>query len=251
VSWAPQITVAVVTFGRGPFLPLLLDCFERQTYPHRELLLIDDSEEPSLPVALRERPYLRYHPLPTRHSVGAKRALVAELAPGELVCQWDDDDYYAPGYLERVARELETADFFSLDRWFALELGRGELLYWDTRRAGRGPGQRDALWVERNRLGYGFSFAYRRDVLTTCPPPDSSVGDDYAFARAARDAGLRVQLGPDRSGLALHLLHGSNLSSSHPDRNLGPEFLAALYPQFSLARYRAAASRCAAASPPR
>ena len=42
----PLVSSICVTEGRPAFMPWLLWCFDRQTWPHRELLILDSSERP-------------------------------------------------------------------------------------------------------------------------------------------------------------------------------------------------------------
>lgn len=244
---APFVSVAVVTCGRAPLHELLLEGYDRQTWSRRELIVVDDSPTPSATFTALQRDDVRYVHLPQRHSVGAKRNLAASLARGSLICQWDDDDHYAPGYLAWATRALAAADFVTFDRWYTLELGSGAFSYWDTRDPLGGPGlpaSAAAAWAQRNRLGYGFSFSYRAEVLRSVAAPDTSVGDDLALSLAVRDAGWRHRLLADEQGLALHVLHGGNLSSSHPNRPLPAAFVTALFPHFDMPRWRRACAAC-------
>jgi len=249
-SW-PRCSVAVVTHGRHPLLPLLLEQFDRQSYPARELVILDDSPQPATWLADLGRPDVVYRHLPARLSVGAKRNRILDDLGGELVCQWDDDDYYAPDYLATAARHLAEVDFVKLDRWYVYDLGRDDLSYWDTRQPLPGlPPAAAADWTARNQLGYGFSFAYRRTVLEQVRSPDTSVGDDYEFARRVRERGFTMRLLPDQQGLVLHLVHGGNLSRCFPNRRLVPAFLGALFPGFSLSRYQEALRQIASGPGP-
>ena len=42
----PLVSCLCVTEGRAAFMPWLLWCFDRQTWPHRQLVIIDSSLEP-------------------------------------------------------------------------------------------------------------------------------------------------------------------------------------------------------------
>ncbi len=229
-------------------MPWVLGLFERQTWPRRELLVIDDSPEPSPTLARLHRADVRYVHLDRRLPVGTKRNIANELARGDVVCQWDDDDYYAEGYLEFVVQELVGADFVKLDRWYVLTLGeRPSFGWWDTRVARPGAPRG---WVERNRLGYGFCFSFTREVASAVRSPDTSVLDDYEFARRVVAGGWRVALLPDHRGLALHVIHGANLSESFPNKGIGLEFLPVLFPGFDLDAYLDAISELPARGSP-
>ncbi len=249
----PLVSVAVVTYGRPALHRLLLEQFDRQSHPRRELVVVDDSPQPSPTLAGLARPDLRYLHLAGRHTVGAKRNVAAALARGSVVCQWDDDDHYGSGYLSWALAALAQADFVTFERWFTVELGSGRFACWDARDPSGAPGLGAAArsaWVERNRLGYGFSFSYRREVLQRVEAPDTSVGDDYELSLAVLRAGLRHRLVADEQGLALHVLHASNLSSSHPNRPLPAAFLDVLFPHFDLHRWQRACAACQPARPP-
>ena len=72
--------------GREHFLQRALDCFARQTYPHKELIVVDGPE-----------------------TVGAKRNIGCKASQGVYVALFDDDDYSSPKRLEvQVAALMAT-----------------------------------------------------------------------------------------------------------------------------------------------
>jgi glycosyltransferase involved in cell wall biosynthesis len=75
-----------------------------QTYRPRELLIINDGEERVGLEAdnIRE---IRIEKV-TERTLGDLRNLALELAYGEWVIQWDDDDWYAPDRIERQMRAM-------------------------------------------------------------------------------------------------------------------------------------------------
>src|SRR5262249_23506482 len=100
--------------------------FQRQDYPNRELIIVDDGAA-DLTGLLPDDLRIRYVRVPHGQSIGAKRNRACELARGSIIAHWDDDDWYAPGRLTaQVAPLLSgevdisalTADvFFDLSGW--------------------------------------------------------------------------------------------------------------------------------------
>jgi glycosyltransferase involved in cell wall biosynthesis len=79
--------------------------FLRQDYPAKELIVLDDGDD-AIEDLTRGDERIRYVRLPAT-AVGAKRNLGAELAAGEFVAQWDDDDWI--GYTRLSAQVSELA----------------------------------------------------------------------------------------------------------------------------------------------
>lgn len=233
------------THGREDRLRRLLARFKAQTHRDRELLILDDSRDPSpFFTALRD-PEVRYLHDPERRSIGAKRNLLAAESTGDLIVHFDDDDHYAPAYLTRIAELQGSADFFTLSAWFAWhELSRG-LYYWDTARVdgvhfrvGRaleGLLQREPQGdvahpsIDENLWGYGFSYSYRRALWEKVRFDDVSFGEDYRFASKAAAAGFSRASAPDEEGLVLHVLHGANSSRIFPQYRLPEAFATKIF----------------------
>ena len=73
------------------------------------------------------------------NAVGAKRNWLCEQAAAPVIAQFDDDDYYAPDYLETMlARLAASADIAKLSAWFVYSAQLKRLGWWDTR-ADAGP----------------------------------------------------------------------------------------------------------------
>ncbi len=189
------------TRNRPEFVRQSIVYFLRQDYPARELIIVDDGTEdltPLLPTDARVR-YARTPPC----SIGAKRNQGCELARGELIAQWDDDDWYAPDRLTIQADPLLAGEaditglrarvFFDLERW----------LFWTCT-----PRLHHRIFVHDV---HGGTLVYRRHVWEqSASYPDRSLAEDAHFLRRAvrRGAGLR-KLPQDRD-VFIYLRHGSN-----------------------------------------
>ena len=96
---------------------------------------------------------VRYVRLSGRRPIGAKRNFACEVAHGELIAHWDDDDWYAPDRLSRQAAHLV--------RTGRKLCGLDTVLYYDVRshaawRYVYPAGQR--RWLSGNTLMYSRAF---------------------------------------------------------------------------------------------
>ncbi|MGQ9368539.1 glycosyltransferase family 2 protein [Azospirillum sp. ST 5-10] len=229
----PLVSIVTPTFLREAFLPLCHACVAGQTYPAVEWLVFDDSPEPSPYLTSRQGERLRYLHARQRVPLGDKRNVLLEHARGDIIVHFDDDDFYAPTYVETLVGWLEEGhDFAKLSGWFLHTAVHGRLGYWDTAAGGphfrwarrsRARVEQDVPASDDNLVGYGFSYAYRRRVWQAEPFPSLPALEDAPFARAARE-GFRFTARPDTTGLCLHVLHERSTSLCLPQHEL-PDFL--------------------------
>ena len=88
----------MATRNRRRFLPQALRCFQRQNYPNKELLVVDDSRRPCPELCLHV-PGVRYIRLTRPTPTGTKLNLAIEAARGDIVQKLDDDDFYRADFL--------------------------------------------------------------------------------------------------------------------------------------------------------
>ena len=134
----PPLWVAVIvpTGDRRILVDRAVHYFERQTYPWRKLVVVDGSRENRgryVDLYLRDRSMIEVSPDTT---LGERRNVACEAAAScDLIAHFDDDDYYAPNYLEQMVvwfRQLQrssapveiiglkdfyTYDFFRRNAW--------------------------------------------------------------------------------------------------------------------------------------
>lgn len=72
-----------------------LEYWRAQTWPNKELVIVDDADDPSFDGF--DELGIVYHLCETRLTVGAKRNLACSLANGEVIMCHDSDDAYHPG----------------------------------------------------------------------------------------------------------------------------------------------------------
>jgi glycosyltransferase involved in cell wall biosynthesis len=99
---APLISCLCVTENRAAFMPWLLWNYDRQTWPNRELIIVDSSPAP----LACEREDVRVIAAPTGANIPAKRNMALRAAQGEIVTWFDDDDWQHPDKLAILVEAL-------------------------------------------------------------------------------------------------------------------------------------------------
>jgi glycosyltransferase involved in cell wall biosynthesis len=103
-----KVSCLMVTANRERFFKRSLLSYRRQTYPHKELIIIDDGDQDLGPL-LKDLPaeevkYLRIEKKPG-NVLGYLRNRSLDNASGDFITQWDDDDWYHP---DRLRIQVET-----------------------------------------------------------------------------------------------------------------------------------------------
>jgi glycosyltransferase involved in cell wall biosynthesis len=102
------VSCLMPTKDRRQFVPGAIECFQRQTYPERELIILDDGEDSIADLIPRDPRIvlIRWGV----GDVGAKRRICAEVAIGGLLAYWDDDDWHGPRRLEVQINAMRERD---------------------------------------------------------------------------------------------------------------------------------------------
>lgn len=102
----PFVTLCTPTFNRRPFIPIMLKCFEQQTYPKDriEWLIVDDGTD-KIEDMVKDVPQIKYFKYDEKMTLGKKRNLLNDNSKGDIIIFIDDDDYYPP---ERITHAVET-----------------------------------------------------------------------------------------------------------------------------------------------
>jgi amino acid adenylation domain-containing protein len=132
----PVISCLMVTRQRLAMATRAIDCFAAQDYEPRHLVIVSDGHEEY--EALRQYAHAACGSAVTITSVprgskplGELRNLALDLAPGDIVCQWDDDDLSHP---RRLSMQLERMRHDGADACFLTEhlhlMADARSLYW-------------------------------------------------------------------------------------------------------------------------
>ncbi|MGG4109920.1 glycosyltransferase family 2 protein [Bacillus subtilis] len=111
-----KISIVIVTHNRIPALCELLESISRQTLKPYEIIIVNDAGESVVPVKALypELPIAVINLEKNSGHVAARNAGVKE-ASGDCIMLCDDDDFITPGHIEKMAKEIETADFVHSD----------------------------------------------------------------------------------------------------------------------------------------
>ncbi|HJT55896.1 MAG TPA: glycosyltransferase family 2 protein [Ktedonobacteraceae bacterium] len=199
-----MISCIMPTRGRRAFMEQAVKLFLAQDYPNKELVTLEDGNEVNWDVMAGTN----YHHLGgSHHSIGYKRnfAYLGRIARGEIICQWDDDDWFSP---QRLSLQVEPilrgeADVTALRMVHMLHASTGVL--WEC-----SEDVHRALFSHNVRAGtLMYRASYWRDGLRY---EDSSHGEDVAFLRGLLAKGARLQpvVAP---GAYVCIRHGSNVTA--------------------------------------
>lgn len=177
----PLISCLTVTkdLRRAELLRKSIDCFARQTWPNRELVILSDgSPEYAREIDRLVENYgssdLRHVYRPGDRSLGAARNLCVAEANGDFLCQWDDDDLYHPARLEVQFRHMESENAeasLMADQW---------QYFSDTR---------EFLWLNWYPDLIPGTLLCGRACLARHPYPDRSLEEDAAIRQELREDG--------------------------------------------------------------
>jgi glycosyltransferase involved in cell wall biosynthesis len=197
----PLVSCIMPTRNRRDFVRQALMYFDRQDYPNRELIIVDDGND-RLSDLIPPGSQVNYIALFQKTSIGAKRNIACEQARGTIIAHWDDDDWYASHRLRHQVMPLlddraditglETPCFFDLTRWqvwtctpdlhrrlFVGDVHGGTLVYW--------------RWVWERLANY----------------PKASLREDASFLEQACLRGARLHKLPHANSF-VYLRHSRN-----------------------------------------
>ncbi len=100
----PLVTVVTSTHNRPTFLRKAIEGFCGQTWPNKEMVIMNDGDYSHVP---------KIDGLPIRHvhssgyeGMTRKQRWAYEIARGDYIANWDDDDFFGATRLERQATAL-------------------------------------------------------------------------------------------------------------------------------------------------
>lgn len=211
----PLISCIMPTKNRREFVARSLYYFEKQDYPNKELIVVDDGDDLVVDL-VSQYPHVRYLAPQYAHTVGVKRNIACEAAQGEIICHWDDDDWYAPTRLSYQAAPVLAgeADVTGLHLQYVLDIR--QMRGWHCADA-------PSTSVGVEGMHYGTAM-YRKHLWSTRSRfQDSAEGDDGSgFVRRLINFGAIVQTLPCASQ-HVYVRHGRNIWKYRPGTSIGSE----------------------------
>jgi len=118
-------------------VPVALACYQHQTYPNKELIIVDDGDQFPVDFGAFNIPSARIVRVRPGTPLGIKLNHGADAARGRLVMKMDDDDYYAPTYLETSVDVLRRHETQAVMPTIVFHMGFlfFELRSWEVRRS--------------------------------------------------------------------------------------------------------------------
>jgi glycosyltransferase involved in cell wall biosynthesis len=192
----PTVSVITPTYNRRLFLPMLIYLYEQQSYPKNllELIILDDSPDSNEDLIPKNDKTIRYYYQKEKMTLGEKRNKLNELAKGDVIICFDDDDYHFP---ERI-----TYSVTSLNSQKALIAGSSKInvYYVDIKEMHQyGPFS--------NSHGTNGTFAYRKEYLQQHKhDPTKNAQEEPSFTNNFSER--MAQLDPDKTIVCMS--HSSN-----------------------------------------
>lgn len=208
----PKISCLLVTAaGRLQCFEKSFQCYQDQTYPNRELIIVNEGPpeyQQQLAERVRHRHDVRLGFLQGQYTLGALRNIAVGLSFGDLWVQWDDDDFNMPQRLAIQARYLlrhpkAKACFLSdqLHYYFPTKQ-----LFWNNWKLHSG-GQKRFGAIPGTILAHrDFSFCYPSSGDWACAGEDSIL-----VGNACRVDPSQVVLLPDQGYMHIYSYHGKNV----------------------------------------
>jgi glycosyltransferase involved in cell wall biosynthesis len=108
----PLISCLCLTRKRPEHLARAIQCFLAQTYGNKELVVVFPESDAGTAACLETFESAQIRPCPVTipgATLGDLRNFSIERAQGELMCGWDDDDWYSPERLRRQHLALTSS----------------------------------------------------------------------------------------------------------------------------------------------
>lgn len=195
------VSCVLPTFDRPQFLPAALRSFLSQDYSERELIVVDVGHN-SIRHLIPEDPHIKYVRSDTPLPCGTARNLGTQHASGEIVLNFDDDDWYSH---DRVSRQVA----------FHLESGRAVTGY---------------SYIVMHDLNTGAFNRYTMAAPYSCGPTitytrsywvnnridDINEGEDWRYVKRAADQNESARNEDDSRITVVARTHSRNTVSREP-----------------------------------
>jgi predicted O-methyltransferase YrrM len=201
----PLVSCIMPTADRRRFVAQAIAYFAKQTYTNRELLILDDGID-SVADLVAPDPRIRYLRLPRKISIGAKHNLACEMAKGEIIIHWDDDDWMSECRVAYQVGELQSSASLVL-------CGLSRVIVYEA--------AADRAWeyvYPRHERPWvcGGSFCYRKQLWERNRFPNISEGADTLYVWGLRGGSVHTLDDPTFYVAVVHADNSSRKRISGP-----------------------------------
>lgn len=191
------VSAILPTRGRPAMARQALDCFLAQTYREKELIILDDIEDPSFPIGVPAG-YRILRFMGASRLIPEKRNQLCELAAGEIIAHFDSDDWSAPNRLEH---QVELLDISSKS-----VTGYSTMLFYDGFKAHK--------YHNGPHYAVGTSLTYRKDWWSAHRFLETKrIAEDNEFVQAALVADQLIT--SDCPSMMVARIHSENTATKH------------------------------------
>jgi glycosyltransferase involved in cell wall biosynthesis len=167
----PLVSCIMPTMNRRHWVEQSLLMFSEQTYDNRELVIIDDGDD-GLEEVCKGLKGVVHARLSKFASMGQKRNMACEIASGDYILHWDDDDIQ---HVDRLSRQMAIMQ----KKWWIDVCGVDQAYYYDAR-------DDKTYWYQYclqplPPFVLGNSLCYRREFWLKKKFEDVSGNEDMRF----------------------------------------------------------------------
>ena len=196
ISDVPKISCLMVTKNRLSFVKTAVKCFQKQTYPNKELVVVCDALDGVKEYVenMNDRRIVLFQLSPSSKTLGELRNFSIDQSSGNLVTQWDDDDWYHPSRLSIQYNRLrdQNVDVCLLSQWLMVWPGVGMYAISNIRADGW-----EGTMLAKKSIVPRYSKLRKSE-------------DTEMMKRLANITQVHVITDPDYYFLYIYLIHGKN-----------------------------------------
>lgn len=224
VQEKPLVSCIMPTYNRPEFIAYAVHQFLEQSYPNKELIIIDDGDT-KIESLLPDNSQIKYWSLQEKLDIGSKRNMACKMSNGQFIIHLDDDDFYAPNWIEKqlsflIKNKLELTGLST-----PLFYDKSTSNFWQYKYP-----ITSKPWV------YGATLCYTKKLWESNPFPVMNCGEDNAFVWAKGVQKIRPN---DTIDAYMGQIHRKNTSPKqiHHDRwdKLEQEDVAKVFANHSIA----------------
>jgi glycosyltransferase involved in cell wall biosynthesis len=193
----PLISCICITKNKPAVLKRSIDCFKAQSYENKELIVVYESDDALTKESVAEysgQTSIRFIEVPSspKRTLGYLRNYAIDLANGEFICQWDDDDWYHVKRLEDQLKMTLKSGYSGciMTQWLVFD---GLLM---------------KSYISNERRWEGTIFC-KKDKIKLYPYLDQRAGEDTAVIEYLFDNNYITSI-QEVFKLYIYVYHGNN-----------------------------------------